>query len=94
METNKKKGEKDPSLLVLCPRTDMGLWLAPVESGVSHAPDVGVHVNLGPHTVLLTHCTSLLHLLPHRQVLLHTYNNQQASYTSHFSSSAFDIHIS
>ena len=73
-QTEKREdvGQDRKHLLVLCPCSNMGLWLAAVESGVSHASNVGVHVNLGPHAELLAHFTPLLHLLPNRQVLFNT----------------------
>lgn len=67
-------------LLVLGAGPDVGLQLTAVQCGVPHTPIVRGHVNLGPHCTLLTSRASLLHLLPHSQVLLHTWIDTEYSY--------------
>jgi hypothetical protein len=55
----------------------MRFRLAAVESGVTHTPDVGVHVNLATDAVLLTNGGPLLHLLPDFKVLTHTWKKKR-----------------
>lgn len=56
--------------------TWMGGVFAAVQCRVTHAAVVGVHINLSSHATGLTIVCACLHLLPHLQVLLHSYGEE------------------
>lgn len=63
--------------LVRVASAGMGGVFAAVQCRVTHAPVVGVHINLSSHTAPLTVVCACLHLLPHLQVFLHSYREEK-----------------
>lgn len=64
-------------VLICVASAGMGGNFAAVQCRVTHAAIVGVHINLSSHTAGLTTLCACLHLLPHLQILLHSYRKEK-----------------